>query len=64
MKDLLKLFKQHAPVEQFDSIKIGLAVEVLNEDEEQVMFAEDGGEDVPQLGVNLMGPELADDFRI
>src|SRR3569832_1927815 len=24
MKDLLKLFKQHAPVEQFDSIKIGL----------------------------------------
>src|SRR6187455_437391 len=25
MKDLLKLFKQHAPVEQFDSIKIGLA---------------------------------------
>jgi DNA-directed RNA polymerase subunit beta' len=25
MKDLLKLFKQHAPVEQFDAIKIGLA---------------------------------------
>jgi DNA-directed RNA polymerase subunit beta' len=25
MKDLLKLFKQNAPVEQFDSIKIGLA---------------------------------------
>ncbi|MGH8296168.1 MAG: DNA-directed RNA polymerase subunit beta', partial [Steroidobacteraceae bacterium] len=25
MKDLLKLFKQHVPVEQFDSIKIGLA---------------------------------------
>ena len=25
MKDLLKLFKQHAPIEQFDSIKIGLA---------------------------------------
>ena len=43
---------------------LGLAVEVLNEDEEQVVFAEDGGEDVPQLGVNLMGPELADDFRI
>jgi len=42
---------------------LGLAVEVLNEDEEQVMFAEDGGEDVPQLGVNLMGPEIADDFR-
>jgi DNA-directed RNA polymerase subunit beta len=43
---------------------LGLAVEVLNEDEEQVMFAEDGGEDVPQLGVNLMGREIADDFRI
>ncbi|HLF78589.1 MAG TPA: DNA-directed RNA polymerase subunit beta, partial [Dehalococcoidia bacterium] len=43
---------------------LGLAVEVLNEDEEQVLFAEDGGEDVPQLGVNLMGPEIADDFRI
>src|SRR3954470_4532755 len=25
MKDLLKLFKQHAPVENFDSIKIGLS---------------------------------------
>ena len=25
MKDLLKLFKQHAPIENFDSIKIGLA---------------------------------------
>jgi DNA-directed RNA polymerase subunit beta' len=25
MRDLLKLFKQHAPVEHFDSIKIGLA---------------------------------------
>ena len=25
MKDLLKLFKQHSPVEHFDSIKIGLA---------------------------------------
>jgi DNA-directed RNA polymerase subunit beta len=43
---------------------LGLAVEVLNEDEQQVMFAEDGGEEVPQLGVNLMGPETADDFRI
>ena len=25
MKDLLKLFKQQAPIEQFDAIKIGLA---------------------------------------
>ncbi len=24
MKDLLKLFKQHTPVENFDSIRIGL----------------------------------------
>ena len=29
---------------------LGLAVEVLNEDEQQVVFAEDGGEEVPQLG--------------
>ena len=25
MKDLLKLFRQHAPVEEFDGIRIGLA---------------------------------------
>jgi len=36
---------------------LGLAVEVLNEDEEQVVFAEDGGEDVPQIGINLTGFE-------
>ena len=39
---------------------LGLAVEVLNEDEQQVVFAEDGGEEVPQLGINLTGPETAD----
>jgi DNA-directed RNA polymerase subunit beta len=42
---------------------LGLAVEVLNEDEEQVMFAEDGGEDVPQIGINLTGFESADAER-
>ncbi|HEY7465432.1 MAG TPA: DNA-directed RNA polymerase subunit beta [Dehalococcoidia bacterium] len=36
---------------------LGLAVEVLNEDEEQVVFADDGGEDVPQIGINLTGFE-------
>ncbi len=39
---------------------LGLAVEVLNEDEEQVMFAEDGGEEVPQIGINLTGFESED----
>jgi DNA-directed RNA polymerase subunit beta len=39
---------------------LGLAVEVLNEDEEQVLFAEDGGEEVPQIGINLTGFESED----
>ncbi len=39
---------------------LGLAVEVLNEDEEEVVFADDGGEDVPQIGVNLTGFESED----
>jgi DNA-directed RNA polymerase subunit beta len=41
---------------------LGLAVEVLNEDEEQVLFADDGGEDVPQIGINLTGFESEDSF--
>jgi DNA-directed RNA polymerase subunit beta len=41
---------------------LGLAVEVLNEDEEQVVFADDGGEDVPQIGINLTGFESEDPF--
>jgi len=41
---------------------LGLAVEVLNEDEEQVLFAEDGGEEVPQLGINMSGIETVDEF--
>ena len=36
---------------------LGLAVEVLNEAEEQVLFAEDGGEEIPQIGINLSGFE-------
>jgi DNA-directed RNA polymerase subunit beta len=43
---------------------LGLAVEVLNEDEEQVIFAEDGGEDIPQIGVNLSGFETVDPLEI
>ncbi len=39
---------------------LGLAVEVLNEDQQQVMFADDGGEDVPQIGINLTGFESED----
>jgi len=38
---------------------LGLAVEVLNEDEEQVFFAEEG-EEVPQIGINLTGFESED----
>jgi DNA-directed RNA polymerase subunit beta len=36
---------------------LGLAVEVLNEDEEEVAFVEEGGEEAPQLGINLTGFE-------
>jgi len=36
---------------------LGLSVEVLNEDEESVEFVEEGGDDVPQLGINLSGFE-------
>jgi DNA-directed RNA polymerase subunit beta len=40
---------------------LGLAVEVLNEAEEEVTFAEDGAE-IPHLGVNLTGIEAGDPF--
>jgi DNA-directed RNA polymerase subunit beta len=43
---------------------LGLAVEVLNEDEEQVIFAEDGGEEIPQIGINLSGFEPGDPLEI
>ena len=41
---------------------LGLAVEVLNEDEEQVVFAEDANEEeLPRLGINLSGFGVAED---
>jgi DNA-directed RNA polymerase subunit beta len=43
---------------------LGLAVEVLNEDEEQVIFAEDGGEEIPQIGINLSGFESGDPLEV
>ncbi len=36
---------------------LGLAVEVLNEEEESVAFAEESGLEVPDLGIDLTGPE-------
>jgi DNA-directed RNA polymerase subunit beta len=42
---------------------LGLAVEVLNEDEEEVTFIDESGDDeTPRLGINLSGPELSEDF--
>jgi DNA-directed RNA polymerase subunit beta len=38
---------------------LGLAIEVLNEDEERVTFAEDAAAEVPELGINLAGFEEA-----
>ncbi|HEX5368000.1 MAG TPA: DNA-directed RNA polymerase subunit beta [Dehalococcoidia bacterium] len=39
---------------------LGLAVEVLNDDEEQVMFTEESEEETPRLGINLSGFENED----
>jgi DNA-directed RNA polymerase subunit beta len=42
---------------------LGLAVEVLNEDEEEVQFADEGlDDDTPRLGINLSGFENEDAF--
>jgi DNA-directed RNA polymerase subunit beta len=41
---------------------LGLAVEVLNEAEEEVTFIDDSA-DIPQIGVNLTGFESADPFE-
>ena len=41
---------------------LGLAIEVLNEDDENVMLPDDGG-DIPELGINLSGFERTDDWR-
>jgi DNA-directed RNA polymerase subunit beta len=41
---------------------LGLAVEVLNEDEERIEFKEDTGQDesMPELGINLTGQEFTE----
>ena len=39
---------------------LGLSVEILNEDEEQVSFTEDYIEAIPSLGINLSGRESED----
>ena len=39
---------------------LGLSVEILNEDEEQVSFSEDYMEAIPSLGINLTGRESED----
>jgi DNA-directed RNA polymerase subunit beta len=39
---------------------LGLSVEILNEDEEQVSFSEDYIEAIPSLGINLSGRESED----
>ena len=41
---------------------LGLAVEVLNEDEEKIQFIEDSVSDImPELGLNLSGFESGED---
>ena len=41
---------------------LGLSVEVLNEDEEQVQVASEDSLDIPELGINLSGMESTDDW--
>ena len=42
---------------------LGLSVEVLNENEQQVPFAEEGSdEEVPRLGINLSGFESSEEL--
>jgi DNA-directed RNA polymerase subunit beta len=41
---------------------LGLSVEVLNEDEEQVQFPSDEGLEIPELGINFSGMESTDDW--
>jgi DNA-directed RNA polymerase subunit beta len=41
---------------------LGLSVEVLNEDEEQVHFPSEEGLDIPELGINLSGMESTEDW--
>ena len=39
---------------------LGLSVEILNEEEEEVAFNEDYMEQIPALGINLSGRESED----
>jgi DNA-directed RNA polymerase subunit beta len=41
---------------------LGLAVEVLNEEEERVMLAETSMQDLPELGIDLSGFEKGEDL--
>src|SRR5690606_12105248 len=40
---------------------LGLSVEILNDDEEDVGFGDDDGEALPRLGINLTGRETRED---
>ncbi|MEI6136250.1 MAG: DNA-directed RNA polymerase subunit beta, partial [Chloroflexota bacterium] len=40
---------------------LGLSVEILNDDEQEVGFGDDYGDNVPRLGINLSGREMGDD---
>ncbi|MGH2670617.1 MAG: DNA-directed RNA polymerase subunit beta, partial [bacterium] len=42
---------------------LGLAVEVLNEEEERVMLAETSAQELPELGIDLSGFEKGEDLR-
>jgi DNA-directed RNA polymerase subunit beta len=42
---------------------LGLSVEILNEEEEEVSFSEDYSEPIPSLGINLSGREAEDVTR-
>jgi len=42
---------------------LGLSVEILNDDEEEVTFSEDYSEPIPSLGINLSGREAEDVTR-
>jgi DNA-directed RNA polymerase subunit beta len=41
---------------------LGLAVEVLNEEEERVTLAETSSVEIPELGIDLSGREKGEDF--
>ncbi len=41
---------------------LGLAVEVLNEEEERVTLAETSAAEIPELGIDISGLEKGEDF--